>query len=268
MPWVRLEDGFAEHPKIESVGALGMAMYVAGLCYCNRNLTDGFIPEAAARRFLDLSMFAECSAEQRANFAGTSEEVRHANYAPVHAGDVIHRLVEVGLWITSPGGYHIHDYFDYQPSKADVEQERRSARDRMRRGRTSTSRSENVRPNFARTSPEVRAKFADPDPTRTPIEPPTPTAGAVGASLRTATDHRSPRAKGTNPRARAAQERRRASAESLGRNRAPFYEDASEMRAELNREFQNNAALIDAGMAEWERARSTYVQPDAAQARA
>ena len=54
MTWVRLDDGFAQHPKLLSVGALGVAMQVAALCYCNRYLTDGFVPAAAVENLLNL----------------------------------------------------------------------------------------------------------------------------------------------------------------------------------------------------------------------
>ena len=44
MPWVRIDDGYADHPKMAAVGPLGQALWLAGLAYCNRYLTDGFIP--------------------------------------------------------------------------------------------------------------------------------------------------------------------------------------------------------------------------------
>lgn len=48
---VWLDDEFPEHPKIEAMGSdLAAWLYVAGLCYCNRNLTGGRIPKVAALR--------------------------------------------------------------------------------------------------------------------------------------------------------------------------------------------------------------------------
>lgn len=44
MAWVQLDDGFAQHPKTLAVGGNGVAMYVAGLCYCKRYGTPGMIP--------------------------------------------------------------------------------------------------------------------------------------------------------------------------------------------------------------------------------
>lgn len=44
MTWVRLDDEFGEHPKIAALSDSALALFVTGLAYCNRNLTDGFIP--------------------------------------------------------------------------------------------------------------------------------------------------------------------------------------------------------------------------------
>jgi hypothetical protein len=51
--WVKLDDQFCDHPKLSAAGPLGIAMQVAALCYCNRFLTDGFVPKFAARKLLD-----------------------------------------------------------------------------------------------------------------------------------------------------------------------------------------------------------------------
>jgi hypothetical protein len=50
MPWVRLDEHFGEHPKVLAAGPLAGWLYVMGLGYCNRNLTDGLIPRAMVRR--------------------------------------------------------------------------------------------------------------------------------------------------------------------------------------------------------------------------
>lgn len=98
MPWVRLDEHFADHPKIVRAGPLAMALHVAALCYCNRFLTDGFVPASKVRTLLDLT-------EGQKNGA-------------------LDALVNVELWDAAPGGYVIHDYLDYQPSKQRVKQER------------------------------------------------------------------------------------------------------------------------------------------------
>src|SRR6266540_5902380 len=55
MPWVRIDEEFARHPKVVAAGPLGMAMQVAALCYCNQYLTDGFIPRTVVAGLLDFA---------------------------------------------------------------------------------------------------------------------------------------------------------------------------------------------------------------------
>lgn len=92
MAWVKLDDQFADHPKVTEAGPLAAWLYICGLTYCSRLLTDGFIPAAQVRRLAD-----------------------------VKSPDALaHRLVTVGLWEACEGGYRIHDYFDYQPTRERV----------------------------------------------------------------------------------------------------------------------------------------------------
>lgn len=96
MTWVRLDDGFPDHPKVAAAGPLAAWLYVCGLAYSARLLTDGFIPAAQARRLADVP----------------------------EAGALAVRLVEVGLWEVAKGGYRIHDYLDYQPSAERIRHDR------------------------------------------------------------------------------------------------------------------------------------------------
>ena len=50
MPWVKLDDGFTDHPKIASLSDSAFRTFVTALCYCNKNLTDGFVPALIARQ--------------------------------------------------------------------------------------------------------------------------------------------------------------------------------------------------------------------------
>ena len=124
MPWVRIDDHFNEHPKHARVGPLAWGVWLAGLAYCNRNLTDGFIPRSVA---MTLACFEVVDAEGRVwKLARTSGMVGE----DVDMGWVIQLLVDAGLWEEVPGGYRVHDYHDYQPSREEVEAERAIARRR------------------------------------------------------------------------------------------------------------------------------------------
>lgn len=125
MPWIRLDDHFDENPKIASVGPLGLALWVTGLAYCNRNLTDGFIPWAIARNLVSWEfMAAEGEAVERIATTTDTGDDSHVSAWTVGSGAIIGLLIEAGLWEHVPGGYRIHDYADFQPTKAQVEAER------------------------------------------------------------------------------------------------------------------------------------------------
>lgn len=92
MTWVRLDEHFARHPKVVAAGPVGMAMQVAALCYCNEYLTDGLVPHAIVPGLLTIDK----------------------------PGAIVEKLVEVGLWEKAEGGWRVHDFHDYQPTKVEV----------------------------------------------------------------------------------------------------------------------------------------------------
>jgi hypothetical protein len=161
MTWVRLDDTFAEHPKMEAAGPLGLALHVAALCYCARHLTDGFIPAAKVPRLLDMPTWRKVAA----------------------------RLVEVGAWDEVDDGYSLHDYLDFQPSRAEVEADRAKARDRMRRRRSGGSSPEHTE-NFGSSSPSPARPGPSRPPTgslqqqQNPYEPPLAAAAEAVAQRR------------------------------------------------------------------------------------
>jgi hypothetical protein len=118
--WVRLDDHFDEHPKLAEAGPLGWALWIAGLAYCNRNLTDGFIPWAVAQHLVNWQFLGEPEEDGRRKLfticvsCGMTGEDVDCEY-------VIPLLVTAGLWEQVEGGFYVHDYPDYQPTKAEVE---------------------------------------------------------------------------------------------------------------------------------------------------
>jgi hypothetical protein len=105
---VRLDNGFATHPKVVAAGPLAQALFVAGLCHANRYATDGHIS----------------STQLEALLPAVRRPQRYAR-----------RLVDVGLWHQSAGGYVIHDYADYQLTSAELDLRRERERLRKRRQR-------------------------------------------------------------------------------------------------------------------------------------
>lgn len=100
MSWVKLDDGFPDHPKIAPISDRAFRIHVRALCYCGRHLTDGFVPKAIV------------------------DDITRGKQA------VVNELLAAGLWHANGGsGYAINDFLDYNPSKADVESERQKKRD-------------------------------------------------------------------------------------------------------------------------------------------
>lgn len=120
--WVKLDDQFFSHPKARESGRDGALLFLAGLTYCARHLTDGRIPKSAVP-----IIAAEAWAKPAA----------------------ARKLVEVGLWHDKGDHYEAHDYLDRNPTRAKVLSDREAARERAANGgRTSRK----VPPNSADVS--------------------------------------------------------------------------------------------------------------------
>lgn len=98
MTWVKLDGLFPNHPKVISAGPSAAWLYVAGLCYCGRYLTDGFVPDGALQGM--------------------------GGYGVLRARHLAGVLVSVNLWEQRDGGYYIHDYLEHQRSREDVDKVR------------------------------------------------------------------------------------------------------------------------------------------------
>lgn len=131
MGWVRLDDGFAEHPKIDALTDGAFRLHVAALGHAARHLTDGIVPEARLPRLVP-----------RYKPALLAELLREP-YGPVwHApGHDCDRCPQ-----PPPGHIAIHDYLEKNPT-ADEERDRR--RKRAEAGRLGGKRSGETRKNEA-----------------------------------------------------------------------------------------------------------------------
>jgi len=111
MPWVKLDEQFTEHPKILKAGPLGLVLQVRGLCYCNRNLTDGFIPKS------QVEMWASDLKQVATHLVGPQYTFASKQNGSDLAAELGSYMVNFGLWEDAEGGYQIHSYLVYQPSK-------------------------------------------------------------------------------------------------------------------------------------------------------
>jgi|GEM_PF-5513021 len=111
--WVRLDDAIPHHPKFARAGPEVFALFVAGLCYCNRYQTDGLIPKLAVPHLLP--GLAEGRAMELAMNLTTN--------APRPS------------WGDEGDHFRVHDYEHYQPTRDDAQERRAQNADRQRRFR-------------------------------------------------------------------------------------------------------------------------------------
>ncbi len=114
MPWVRLDDAFADHQKILEAGPLAGWLWVCAIAWSNRNGTDGRIPRQKITALADFDGIGVYTG----TFTGDDVDPR----------DLAQHLVDVGLFEPLPdGSWMIHDYTDYQLTKDEMA-ERRAAK--------------------------------------------------------------------------------------------------------------------------------------------
>jgi len=120
MTWIRVDDHFADHPKVMALGKdrlSGLGLWHVAASYTARHLTDGFVPRSA------LILQGPAALTEK--------------------------MVGVGLFVLCDGGYRLHDWLDYNPPRAKILSDRQAAKDRMASGR--------VREKPSNSSVELRA---------------------------------------------------------------------------------------------------------------
>ena len=94
MPYLRLDDNVMEHPKVERLSDAAFRIWMRGLTYCARLMTDGFVPRRTALGWGSLKRIGE--------------------------------LTAAGLWVNRPLGYEVHDYLQWNESRARILERRRA----------------------------------------------------------------------------------------------------------------------------------------------
>lgn len=128
MVWAKLDDEITDNEKIQKAGVLGFALHVAAITWSCRTLSDGFIPYGRVRLLLDFSTLAEEYLAAATCPPGSTDgkpdgkPLCHHDLGPISADKIAKRLVTVELWREDPtrGGYWIHDFLDYNPSREET----------------------------------------------------------------------------------------------------------------------------------------------------
>lgn len=102
-----LKDGVRCHPKVLTAGAEAAWFWACCIDYSRQQLTDGFVPDAA------LPTLAACRSK---------------------VGDLVARLVAVGLLHREAGGVRVHDYLDHNDSAEKVKADKAKDAARKRGG--------------------------------------------------------------------------------------------------------------------------------------
>jgi hypothetical protein len=104
MSWVKVDDKIFLNGKFRLATDAARLLYFSGLCFSAQAETDGAILAS------DLPVVAA-----------------YARIADASA--IAKELVQLRLWELADGGHQIHDYLEYQPSRSNLEAERKRKRE-------------------------------------------------------------------------------------------------------------------------------------------
>lgn len=104
MAWFNADDKMHSHPKPRKAGLEAMGLWVLCGTFCTDNLTDGYVPDWYIRTWPRGLKLAQ-------------------------------KLVNARFWDEAEDGYQFLSWEEYQRTKAQVEDARKSWRDRQRRSR-------------------------------------------------------------------------------------------------------------------------------------
>lgn len=121
--WLKIVADIARQDKFITAGPVASWLWLAGLGYCRTAENNGLIPKAVVPTLVP----------------GMKGAYRHAA-----------QLVSVGLWDEVVGGYAVHDYLDWNPSKEQIESLRAADRERKKDKPPSGIRPESERKPIAR----------------------------------------------------------------------------------------------------------------------
>lgn len=104
MSWFKVDDKFCFHPKVIELSLKAVGLWTKTGSWVSAQLTDGYVPKSIAKQL-----------------GGTPS--------------IIRELTDSGLWEEADGGYRFHDWLSINPSREQIEEDRKQARERKARWR-------------------------------------------------------------------------------------------------------------------------------------
>lgn len=162
MAWIKLEENFADHPKFEGVSDSAFRIWVVAISYANRLRTDGLIPRnrvgklpantrypiKCAEELVDAGLwhvvgdtceseFCPCSFHSPDGSGrppnGSGHSPGRLPTAPVRLDDGSTAAL-CGSAESPARGFIIHDYWEYQPSRAELDEKSAKKAEAGRKG--------------------------------------------------------------------------------------------------------------------------------------
>lgn len=160
MVWSKNDDNCDSHPKVARLSHISYRLWVMGRNYSCLHLTDGHLDQAALQLLRGMARVSDD--EMRASVV----ELLHVpmNY-------------KVGLWEKNGDGYEVHDFLEFNPSRAKVLLERKRKQEAGRKGGRKSAESKRLIAGAVVGASDVLAEGGNtrPDP------PPTEVGGGEGA---------------------------------------------------------------------------------------
>ena len=133
-PRVQIDTAFWSHPKIKLVGQAIASFHLSALLFCNHHLTDGHIRPDDLTEIVHPIRELEVSHVRQPTLNGRSAPIADV------LDEVVECLTDAGLWQVSDHGWVIHDFAEWQPTRAELvdaweEREFRRLRERLRKRR-------------------------------------------------------------------------------------------------------------------------------------
>ena len=162
MTWGKVDDKLHTHPKPEQAKLEAMGLWVIALSHCCDSLTDGHVTRERVGKIADSARLGE-------KLAATLCRVKlwHLSDEPCSNADCEK--------YRRPGtGFRFHDWENYQPTRARIEEERVRKQEAGKRGGEAKARaSKNLAPASQPLEPSYRkvsTSDPDPDPDPDPVQ--------------------------------------------------------------------------------------------------